>query len=90
MPDASFGQNQFVSYLGPTWLPVRGVMVGAAYERSQENLSVSTTARNAYDVQLNFFPWAHFELFGFFRYQMVGQAGQPAATLFMAQLHYYL
>ena len=90
VPDASFGQNQFVSYLGPTWLPVRGVMVGAAYERFQENLSVSTTARNAYDVQLNFFPWAHFELFGFFRYQMVGQAGQPAATLFMAQLHYYL
>jgi hypothetical protein len=87
---ASYGQNQFVSYVGPSWLPVRGLMLGVAYERFQENLSVSTTARNAYDVELNFFPWAHFELVGFFRYQMVGSAGQPAATLFMAQLHYYL
>ena len=90
VPDASFGQNQFVSYIGPSWLPVRGVMLGAAYERFQENMSVSTTARNAYDIQLNLFPYAHIELFGFFRYQTIGQAGQPAATLFMVQLHYYL
>jgi hypothetical protein len=89
----SYGQNQFVSYLGVTAFPIRGLMVGGAYERFQENLAVSTTGRNAFNVQINFFPWAHFELVFLARYQLTGfQATQatPASTLFMTQLHYYL
>ena len=65
-------------------------MLGAAYERFQENLAVKGTGRNAYDLEINFFPWAHFELMLLGRYMTVGQQGQPAATLMMAQLHYYL
>src|SRR5262249_6537066 len=87
---ASFGQNQFVSYSGVSAFPIRGLMISAAYERFQENLSVSTTGRNAFDGQINFFPYAHFELLLFGRYQTVGSAGQPAATLLLGQLHYYL
>jgi|KBSMisStaDraftv2_1062788.scaffolds.fasta_scaffold152181_2 hypothetical protein len=87
---ASYGQNQFVSYSGVSGFPIRGVMLTGAYERYQENLSVSTTARNAWDAQLNVFPWAHFELILLARYITVGQQGQPAATLMMAQLHYYM
>ena len=89
-PTPSYTQNQFVSYLGVTYFPIRGVMIGPMYERFQENLAVSGTGRNAYDLEINIFPYAHFEVVLFGRYMTVGQQGQPAATLMMAQLHYYL
>ena len=66
------------------------LMAALAFERFQENLAVKGTGRNAIDGQINLFPYAHCELVLFYRYQMIGQQGQPAATLFMAQLHYYL
>jgi hypothetical protein len=89
---ASYVQNQFVSYLGVNFYPVRGLMGSIAYERFQENLSVSTTGRNAYDLQLNFFPWAHCEVVLLGRYQLTGSGAIDGgtATLGMLQLHYYL
>jgi len=86
----SFNQSQFVSYLGVSYFPVRGVMITPMFERFQENLSVAGTGRNAGDLQINLFPYAHCEVVLFGRYMRVGQQGQPAATLLMAQLHYYL
>jgi hypothetical protein len=89
---ASAGQNQFVSYLGATYI-IRGMMVGVAYERYQENLGVAATGRNAYDIEINILPWAHFELNLLGRYQRQGApgaAGGNPATLGMLQLHYYL
>lgn len=89
----TLGENQFVSYLGATFFPVRGLMAGVAYERYQEDLSVSGTGRNALDVEVNFFPWAHFELVGLARYQFFGPgaaADEASASLVMLQLHYYL
>jgi hypothetical protein len=92
---ASAGQNQFVSYLGATYV-IRGLMAGVAYERFQENLAVAGTARDAYDVQINLLPWAHFEVVILGRYQKPhdgGRAGAPdsqSASLGMLQLHYYL
>jgi len=86
----SYSQNQFVSYAGLNVFPVRGVMAAVAFERFQENLSINTTARNAYDAQINLFPYAHCEVVLFGRYTKVGSQGQPAASLMMLQLHYYL
>ncbi len=88
----SVGQNQFVSYLGATFFPTRGLMAGLAYERFQEDLSVAGTGRNAVDLEVNFFPWAHFELVGLGRYQFIGPStlSEASASLFMLQLHYYL
>ncbi|HXU04137.1 MAG TPA: hypothetical protein VN903_24420 [Polyangia bacterium] len=86
----NFNQNQFVSYLGVSAFPVRGIMISPMYERYQENLSVRTTGRNAYNLQINVFPYAHCEVVLFGQYMQVGQQGQPAATLLMGQLHYYL
>jgi hypothetical protein len=87
---ASYGQNQFVSYLGVTAFPVRGLMPAIAFERFQENLAVKGTGRNAILGQVNVFPYAHFEVVLLFRYQMYANDTQPAATLGMLQLHYYL
>jgi hypothetical protein len=85
----SFGQNQFVSYLGASFFPVQGLMLSAAYERFQENLAVKGTGRNAILGQINFFPYAHCEIVILYRHQLIGQ-DQPAASLGMVQLHYYL
>src|SRR5215471_8450234 len=68
VPAASAGQNQFVSYIGATYI-IRGFMAGAAYERFQEDLAVSGTGRNAYDAEVNLFPGAHFEVGLLGRYQ---------------------
>jgi hypothetical protein len=89
---ASYGQNQFVSYSGLWFFPVKGLMASLAYERFQENLAVSTTGRNAYDLQLNFFPWAHCEAVLLARYQLTGSGAIDGGTaqLLMLQLHYYL
>jgi hypothetical protein len=75
------------------WLfPYKGLMTSVAYERYQENLAVSTTGRNAWDLQVNFFPWAHTEAVFLGRYQFTGQGAIDGgtATMFMFQLHYYL
>jgi hypothetical protein len=69
-------------------------MAGVAYERFQENLSVSGTGRNAYDAEVNLFPRAHFEVVLFGRYQTAAAGAQAVASapasLLMLQLHYYL
>jgi len=86
------GANQFVSYFGPTFFPVKGVMWSLAFERYQEDLRVAGTAHSAVDVQINYFPWAHCEVILLGRYQMngTGLADGPADSLAMLQLHYYL
>jgi hypothetical protein len=86
---ASVGQNQFASYLGATYV-IRGLMAGVAYERFQEDLAVKGTGRNAYDVEVNLFPSAHFEVGLLGRLQSRVAAGAGDASLAMLQLHYYL
>ena len=86
------GVNQFVGYFGPSFFPVKGVMASFAIERYQEDLRVAGTAHSAYDLQVNYFPWAHCEVILLGRYQMngTGLADGPADSLGMLQLHYYL
>jgi len=84
--------NQLIAFLGATFFPVRGVMAGLAAERYQEDLRVATTARNAFDLEVNLFPWAHCEIVLLGRYQVTGSGksdGDPG-SLGMFQLHYYL
>jgi hypothetical protein len=84
--------NQMVGYLGFTFIPIKGVMAALAVERYHEDLRVASLARNAFDVQINLFPWAHFELLLLGRYQLTGGGSTDGApgTLGMLQLHYYL
>jgi hypothetical protein len=89
---STYAQNQLVSYAGLTFIPVRGLMIGGAYEHYQEDLKVQRTSREAFDLQINVFPWAHWEVVLLARQQILGQGetdGSPT-TLLMAQLHYYL
>jgi hypothetical protein len=88
----SYGQNQFVSYFGLNFFPVRGLLIGGIYEHYQEDVKVKRTSREAFDLQINVFPWAHWEVVLLGRKQVIGAGetdGAPS-TLLMAQLHYYL
>jgi hypothetical protein len=89
---AGGAETQAVSYLGVNFFPARGWMAALSHEYYQEDLSVKGTARNAFDFEVNFFPWAHFELLAFARYQFTGTGSptDPTASLFMFQFHYYL
>jgi hypothetical protein len=86
------GFNQAVAFLGVTFFPIKGLMAGAAFEQFQEDLRVGTAGRNAFDVEVNLFPWAHVEFVLLGRYQITGSgnADGEAASLGMLQLHYYL
>jgi hypothetical protein len=85
---SSEAQTQFVSYAGLTLIPIKGLMATLAYERYQENLEIKRTGHNAYDFEVNFFPWAHFELLLLGRLQQ--NADGTNAKLGMLQFHYYL
>jgi hypothetical protein len=84
--------NQLTSFLGGTFIPIKGLMVGLAAERYQEDLRIATTAHNAFDLQIQLFPWAHCEVYMLGRYLMTGSAQSDGdqGSLAMLQLHYYL
>ena len=84
--------SQTVAFLGLTFFPIKGLMAGAAFEQYQEDIRVGTLARNAFDLEINLFPWAHVEFVLLGRYQITGggNADGEAASLGMLQLHYYL
>jgi hypothetical protein len=84
-------RTQMVSYAGLTYFPTQGMMTGVAWERFDQDLSVKDVARDAFDVQIHIFPWAHFEALLFGRIQTLGggDGGDTAKTV-MLQLHYYL
>ncbi len=84
----SIAQTQFVSFTGLSFIPIRGLMGTAAYERFQEDVAVQKTAHNAYDLEVNFFPWAHFEFLALGRITQNGDGSR--GTLGMLQFHYYL
>lgn len=86
------GFNSLVALVGPTFLPTKGIMIGLFGERYQHDLRNARVARNAIDLQLNVFPWAHCEVLLFGRYQLTGggSADGVAGSLAMIQLHYYL
>jgi len=85
---AGFSQNGVVAYVGPTFFPTRGLFATLAYERYQPDLSVRGSAQNAYDLEFNIFPIAHFEIVLLGRIQTAGDG--LTNTLGMFQLHYYL
>jgi hypothetical protein len=77
-----------VSLVGASLLPVRGTMVSVYGERSHSDLRVANAAWNAADLELTWFPYAHFEV------QVLGRlqfpAGGDVARTLLAQLHYFL
>jgi len=79
---------QLAAYGGATAFVAHGWMLGAAVQRWQPDLR-RPTARDAVEVNLQYFPRAHVELHLLLRLSGSGDFERPG-TLSLLQLHYYL
>jgi hypothetical protein len=82
------GSNQMVAFLGPTVFPARGLWLSVFGEHSQTDIKSRNTATEAGNVQLNWFPYPHFEIVLQGRIQSPRE--QESAKTFFLQLHYFL
>jgi hypothetical protein len=82
------GSNQLVAYLGPTVFPARGLWLGVYGEHVQTDIKARNTATQAGTIQLNWFPYPHFELMLLGRIQAPSQV--ESTKTFFVQLHYFL
>ncbi len=78
----------FVGYAGISFFPTKGLWVTPFAERRQTSIAVRDTATDAGGVQINWFPYPHFELTWMGRFQI--PAGDSTALTSMFFFHYYL
>lgn len=83
------GRPQLATWLGTRYFPFQGLMVGAALERFDEDMTVKDVARDAASVSVQYFPWAKWELLMFGKLEFQGDHGDASSSA-MLQLHYYL
>jgi hypothetical protein len=81
-------EQSFAGYGGLTFFPLKGLWVTVFGERWQTNLKVAGSTINAGGLQLNWFPYPHFEVVWTGRLQQ--PSGQGTAKTGMIFLHYYL
>jgi hypothetical protein len=82
---------QLAAYGGVAWRFARGFMAQLMYERWDPHTELKGVARNAADVELQWFPIAHIEVSLFGRMAFIGGEDDGAASqLLLLQLHYYL
>jgi hypothetical protein len=86
--DAGPTRYQLAGYLGASKTVRRGLMVGAAVHRWQPDLRLRST-RDAFEVNVQYFPIAHVELHLLTRVGGAGDFDDPD-LLSLLQLHYYL
>ena len=90
---ASAGETQLVTYLGVDLFPRRGWMVGLAHELYQEDLSVEgdrATTPSIWRSTSSRGPTSSCWPSRAISSRARGGAGEPSASMFMLQLHYYL
>ncbi len=86
--DPSPTRYQVAGYAGASKFVARGVLVGAGLHRWQPDVRQRTT-RDAVELNLQYFPRAHFELHLLTRVSGAGDFEAPGLLSFL-QLHYYL
>lgn len=86
--DAGPTRYQLAGYLGASKFVKQGVMVGAALHRWQPDLRMRSS-RDAFEINVQYFPKAHVELHLLTRVSGEGDFEGPGLLSFL-QLHYYL
>lgn len=86
--DAGATRWQIASYLAASKFVARGWMVGAAVHHWHPDLTLRS-ARDAFEINVQYFPRAHFELHLLTRVSGEGDFETPS-LLTLLQLHYYL
>jgi hypothetical protein len=87
--DAGPRRLQLASYLSATQTITRGVQVGVGLHRWHPDLSLRS-ARDAFEVNVQYFPRAHLELHLLTRLDAQGGDLDASGLLALLQLHYYL
>lgn len=88
--DGGFTRYQLVGYLGVTRMMLPGYMIGAAIQRWAPDVSFRGTTRNALELNVQVFPWAHLETHLLTRVEATGGDTTHPNLLALLQLHYYL
>jgi hypothetical protein len=81
-------RNQLAAYVGPVFVPSRGIYAGLAYEAFAEDLAVRGLLRQAVDAYVSVLPHAHWEIEASGRGQRIGPSEH--AVVGMLQIHYWL
>jgi hypothetical protein len=81
---------QALGYLGVTYFAKGGVMLGAVLQAFDEDLLLKASGRHAAELNVQWFPYPHFEIHLLTRAEAVGFAVDEPAILVLSQLHYYL
>ena len=86
--DIAPAETGVMSYGGFTVFPVRGLLLSLYGERDQTSVKRADSAVDALDLQINWFPYPHFELMAFGRLQRASGHEPMKTALFV--LHYFL
>lgn len=87
--DPGPGRNQLSARLGLSYFPIQGLMLGAAVERYDADLS-ARAERDALRLSAQFFPRAHWEVMATTVLESQGRDYGDPSALGMLMLHYYL
>jgi hypothetical protein len=87
-PGGSTTTQGFVGYLGVSFFPGTGFWVTPFAERTQTSIAVRDSATNSAGMQLNWFPYPHFEIVAMGRFQ--APTGDSTAMTGLLFLHYFL
>lgn len=83
-------RTQLAWHLSGSRFVAPGVMVGAGLQRWEPDLVLRSTARDAVEVNLQYFPRAHVELHLLLRAEMLGGDADHLGLVNLLQVHYYL
>ncbi|MBL0216583.1 MAG: hypothetical protein IPQ07_22210 [Myxococcales bacterium] len=81
---------QLLGFAQLTKLILPGYMIGAALQRWDPDLSLRGSTRNAFQLDVQAFPWAHVEAHLLTRLEATGGDTTHPNLLALLQLHYYL
>jgi hypothetical protein len=84
------GRTQLASYLGVSKWATRGVLVSGAVHTWEPDLALVRTLRQAFEVNVQYFAWAHVELHLLLRASAQGGSVEDPTYLSLLQFHYYL
>lgn len=84
------GRTQIAGYLGASSWLARGWLVSGAVHVWEPDLTLRATRRDAFELDLQYFPRAHLEVHLLARAAEQGNDADDAGFLSLLQLHYYL
>ena len=83
-------RGQLAAYAELSYTPFKGLMLGGALERYDDDLLLSGSSRDAIRYTIQYFPWAHIEVHILGKLEFQGEHYDTPSALWMGMLHYYL